>query len=100
MTTWLNLVFQFILIALALFGGLAAASHGQGTDLWRTALLSVGALSLGFGAAVLIYRRLNNSTGENLELAYKDLSERAGLLLNHAQLFERKLDEQQKTAVH
>src|SRR5208282_2054056 len=97
MTTLLNLLFQFALIALALLGGIAAATHGQVTDLWKIALVSLGTLSLRFGAAVLIYRRLSDSKTDNLELAYKDLSKRAGLLLNHTQLFERKLDEQRKT---
>ncbi|MFZ0527103.1 MAG: hypothetical protein WBG15_11230 [Xanthobacteraceae bacterium] len=63
------------------------------------AVIALGALSLGFGAAVMVYRRLQDRDTSDLERSYKDLSERAGLLLSHAQLFERKLDEKHKTAL-
>jgi hypothetical protein len=103
MTTLLNLGFQLVLIALALFGGFAAASHlashSQFGDLWKFACILLGTLSLGFGAAVLIYRKLDDSCTIDLERAYGDLRTRAYLLLSHAELFEEKLDKQRKVVV-
>jgi hypothetical protein len=83
-----NLMIQLALLELALIAGSAAAYGAHITETWRMSFIAAGALALGFGAAVLMYRRLIDSRANNLESDYRELGERARTLLQQAERLE------------
>jgi hypothetical protein len=52
--------------------------------------VALGALSLGFGAGILIYRRRQGIEVERLRTDYAELSKRAAALVNAAEQLERR----------
>lgn len=81
---------QFLIwLLLAAVTALVAALGAHVTDAWRIGFIAAGALALGFGAAVLMYRRLINSRMNDLQADYRDLHQRTQVLLRQAERFER-----------
>jgi hypothetical protein len=87
---------QLLIIQLAFVGGLVAFHFDfnwqtpiQGN--WRFVLIVMAAISIGFGAAVLLYQRLNQGNAERLKSDYDNLVLRADdlLMASRARLGER-----------
>jgi hypothetical protein len=89
---------QLALLELALVAGLVAAFGAHVTESWKIGFIALGALSLGFGAAVLMYRRLINSRMSNLETDYRELSNRAQILVRQVERFERQSNIERRAA--
>jgi hypothetical protein len=78
-----------ILFLLAVIAALVGALGAHMTEAWRIGFIAAGALALGFGAAVLMYRRPIYSRMNELESDHKELNQRAQILLRQAERFER-----------
>jgi cell division protein FtsZ len=87
-----SIMCEFVLLELALLVGFVAAHGGHIDGVWKIISVVFGAVGLGFGMAVLTYRRLMYPHASKLEQAYKSLGTRAGNLLERAEYFARKLD--------
>lgn len=86
---------EFLILQLALIGGAFAAfsSHGipgawplVAGGGWQTVLIASAAMSVGFGAALLLYGRHGYRQAEQLEIDYRSLKARADSLLSASSL--------------
>ena len=84
---------EFLILQLALIGGAFAAFGGRGiSDAWplatgggwQTVLIASATMSIGFGAALLLYGRSDYRHAEQLETDYQSLKARADSLLSAA----------------
>jgi biotin carboxyl carrier protein len=89
---------QLALLELALLVGLVAAFGTHVTESWKIVFVALGTLSLGFGAAVLMYRRMSNSRMSMLEHDYMRLKKRANILIRQVEQFERQSYPERKAA--
>jgi len=87
-----------IWLLLAVVTALVAALGAHLTEAWRTSFMAAGALALGFGAAVLIYRRLVDARVNHLASDYQNLSQRSQILVRQAERFERQSNIERKMA--
>lgn len=87
-----------ILFLLAVVAALVGALGAYMTQAWRTGFIAAGALALGFGAAILMSRRLIDSGMNDLESDYRELNQRAQILLRQAERFERQANIERRMA--
>ena len=79
---------QLLILQLAVIGGALAVFHGAPggwqalvSGPWQIVLITSATMSLGFGAATLLYGRLASRDADQLEREYRSLASRADLLL-------------------
>jgi hypothetical protein len=86
---------EFLILQLALLGGAFAAFSAHGiSDAWplvagggwQTVLIASATMSIGFGAALLLYDRSGYRHAEQLETDYRSLKARADSLLSASSL--------------
>jgi hypothetical protein len=77
-----------LILQLAVIGGALAAyegTHGSWQAIvggqWQIVLITLATMSLGFGAATLLYGRLASRDSDRLERDYRSLASRADFLL-------------------
>ena len=85
-------------LLLAVVAALVVALGAHVTEAWRTGFMAAGALALGFGAAVLIYRQFVERRSNDLTSDYQDLSQRSQFLARQAERFERQRNIERKMA--
>jgi hypothetical protein len=84
---------EFLILQLALVGGGFAAFFAHRTSDawlagggWQTIFIASAAMSIGFGAAMLLYGRLGSRQAEQLEADYQSLVARTDSLLNSSSI--------------
>jgi hypothetical protein len=86
---WLA-VFAFVIIQLCFATGVVVSAGAQVGENWKSVLIALAGLSLGFGAAVLLYGRRSYSQQHELQQEYWALRRRADTLLERLVEFEGK----------